>query len=76
MVLCEDTCNLCIPCQKLSVGIETVDKEVFSEPIEAEQLSIPCSCVLFVVVVAEQNVVPSFLFHQSRGKDVSNEASR
>jgi hypothetical protein len=52
VLLCEDADNLCVSCEKLLGGVETLSNEIRLEGVEAEQLLVARIRVRFVVVSA------------------------
>jgi len=50
-----------------------VNDEVFSEIVEVEELCVPSPCMMFVIIVTQQNVTPTLLFHELWSKLVSDE---
>jgi hypothetical protein len=76
MILDKDTRDLSISRQKLPVRIKATSHKIVSKRIEFEQCFHPRLFVLFVIILAEQDMVPSFLFDKLWGKCVTNEASR
>ncbi len=65
-----------IPAEQLSVCVEAVDIEVFSEMIVAEQLLVPSLKALLIVVAAEHHVIPLLFLNEFGGEGVADEASR
>ncbi len=53
-----------------------MEVEVFSETVVTEQLLAKGSVALFVVVAAENHVIPLLLFNKLWGEGVADEASR